>query len=79
MGFKLISATNNDCAGKAEDMNEQYLNYFEVVFYKSWVDSMLAMFYCDAHDLFKVNVFIWYNKELLMELILQKTLVNLVL
>jgi hypothetical protein len=34
MGFKLISSTNNDCIGKSNDLNQRYLNLFEVVFYK---------------------------------------------
>jgi hypothetical protein len=34
MGFKLISSTNNDCVGKSNDLNQRYLNLFEIVFYK---------------------------------------------
>lgn len=33
-GFKLISVTNNECIGKAYDLNKQYYNLFELVFHK---------------------------------------------
>lgn len=33
-GFKLISVTNNECMGKYYDLNHQYYNFFEIVFFK---------------------------------------------
>ena len=35
LGFRMISNTNNDCVGKSDDLQNQYFNLFEVVFYKA--------------------------------------------
>ncbi len=34
IGFRLISNTNNDCMAKAHDLENIYLNFIELVFYK---------------------------------------------
>jgi hypothetical protein len=34
IGFRLISATNNECVAKNQDVDKVYATLFEVVFYK---------------------------------------------